>query len=84
MEITITQSDSEVISRPHVNDIQNKPSGILNSEYKNVAKNNYKTLNSNTIFGKKQLAKSYLYTVNSGVEFAIKASVFMGLFLLIL
>lgn len=84
MEITITQSDSEVFSKPNINDIQNKPSGILNSEYKNVATSNYKNLNSNTIFGKKQMAKSYLYTVNSGVEFAIKASVFMGLFLLIL
>lgn len=84
MEITITQADSDVISRPHINDIQNKPSGILNSEYKNVATNNFKNLNSNSIFGKKQLAKSYLYSVNSGIEFAIKASVFIGLFLLIL
>lgn len=84
MEITITQSDSEVLSKPHINDIQNKPSGILNSEYKNIATNNFKNLNSNTIFGKKQLVKSYLYSVNSGIEFAIKASVFMGLFLLIL
>ena len=78
MDIIATHQNTEVFSPTKT--INNKPCGILNSEYKAITKNNFENLNSNTIYGKKQLAKSYLYNVNSGIEFAIRVSAFLVLF----
>ncbi|WP_223032854.1 hypothetical protein [Hanstruepera marina] len=80
MNTITTHQESEAFLLCKTKTILNKPSGILISNYKMVAARNYDNLDSNSIFGKKQLAKGYLFNTNSGVEFAIRVSVFLGLF----
>ncbi|WP_250433065.1 hypothetical protein [Hanstruepera flava] len=80
MNTITTQQEPESLLLDETKTILDKPSGILISNYKMAAVHNYDNLDSNSIFGKKQLAKSYLFNTNSGVEFAIRVSAFLGLF----
>jgi K+-transporting ATPase c subunit len=50
--------------------------GILNSNYKQVAKSNFFHSRQDSIFGQKQLIKSRLYNYSSAIDAALKLSVF--------
>jgi hypothetical protein len=83
MEILVSHHKSEVLSTLQKKNIHNKYLGILNSEYKSANKENLENLEFDTIFGNKQLVKSRLYQLNSGVEFVLRVAVFLTIFGLI-
>jgi hypothetical protein len=80
MDILVSHHKSEVLTTLQKKNIHNKYLGILNSEYKSAIK---KDLEFNTIYGNKQLVKSRLYQLNSGVEFLLRVAVFLAIFTLL-
>jgi hypothetical protein len=83
MDILVSHHESEVLTILEKKNIHNKYLGILNSEYKAVTKQNIQNLEFGTIYGNKQLVKSRLYKLNSGVEFGLRVAVFLAIFSLI-
>jgi hypothetical protein len=76
MELTITQ---ELEPLP-IRSLESKfelPVGLLNSNYKKVAKCNLNNHNSTSIFGVKQRVKSRQYQFTSSIETLLKVSVFV-------
>ena len=80
MDISLSHQESEISDLNLEENMHYKPLGFLNSEFKSVASKNFKNLNSNSIFGKKQIIKNRLDQVNSGFEFALRAVVFIIIF----
>ncbi len=64
-------------------DLINKPSGFLNSQYKDVVKASYKNQKTTSIFGIKQRVKSRRYTTSCVAETTLKLSLFLIIVLLI-
>ena len=54
-----------------------RPEGFLNSNYKSVVNYNLKHANSKSIFSIKQRIKGRRYQITSGIETALKLSVFI-------
>lgn len=52
-------------------------SGLLNSNYKSVVKQNFKDLKNNSIFSLKQRLKSNELQKSSSIETALKVALFM-------
>ena len=76
MELTITQDLKPLPIRNLKSKIE-LPVGLLNSNYKKVAKCNLNNHNSTLIFGIKQHVKSRQYQFTSGIETLLKVSVFL-------
>jgi len=86
MEITFTQTAELGSTRtaPESYSLQTRPEGILNSNYKNIAKSNFNNVQSNSIFGIRQAIKSRQYQFTPSVDTILKLSVFAIVFGLIL
>lgn len=80
MDILLSQSETESFPIKHKENIHNSHSGILTSEYKSAGVNNLNSSKQNTVYSSKQLAKSRMYQVNSGVEFVLRVAVFLTIF----
>ena len=83
MDILVSQHESKVFTTPEKENVHNKPLGILTSEFKSVANQNSENLEINSIYSNKQMVKSRLYQLNSGVEFVLRVAVFLAIFSLI-
>ncbi|ULC60431.1 hypothetical protein MBM09_05445 [Flaviramulus sp. BrNp1-15] len=83
MELVLTTQDLQPLPEPIVLEKYIKPEGILNSNYKVIAKENLKNTTSKSIFAIKQRIKSRQYQITSGIETALKVSVFALIFLII-
>ena len=64
-------------------DLINKPSGFLTSNYKRVVKASYKTKKVTSIFGIKQRIKNRSYITSCVAETILKLSLFLVIILLI-
>lgn len=84
MELVITSVDLEPLPKPKQEVIHNKPLGLLTSNYKEIAKQNLKASNANTIFGVKQRVKSSQYQSYCHTEAILKLSIFLILLSLVL
>lgn len=77
MELVLTNTDSEPLpERKSVNVISN-PEGILNSNYKQIVKNNFKNKSSQSIFGIRQRIKNRRFLSTPGIDVILKVSVFV-------
>ena len=83
MELVLSTKNFESLSNQK-EDLVNKPSGFLNSQYKNVVKHSYKNQKATSIFGIKLRVKSRSYVVNCVAETTLKLSLFLTVMLLIL
>lgn len=76
MELTITQ-ELEPLPIRNLKSKFELPVGLLNSNYKKVAKCNLSSHNSTSIFGIKQRIKSRQYQFTSSIDTLLKVSVFV-------
>jgi len=76
MELVITQELEPLPIRSLENEFE-APEGLLNSNYKKVAKCNLSNFNSTSIFGIKRRIKSRQYQFTSSIETLLKVSVFV-------
>ena len=81
MELVLTHQEIEPLPIITVNNIHNKPMGLLTSEYKAVAKSKYSKLNRQSLFGIRQAVKSRFYNSHCVAEVTIKISLFLIIFL---
>ncbi|MCF7560968.1 hypothetical protein L3X39_10005 [Sabulilitoribacter multivorans] len=82
MELVLTKEDLEPLPKQK-EDLISEPSGFLNSYYKNIVSENYKKLNTTSIFAFKQRIKRKCYTRNCMAETTLKLSIFLVAILLI-
>ncbi|MEY8847843.1 hypothetical protein AB9K26_03455 [Psychroserpens sp. XS_ASV72] len=76
MELSITR-DLEPLPIRNLEHNFVRPEGLLNSNYKSIAKCNLKHSKSNSIFGIKQRLKSKQYNYTSSIDTLLKVSVFV-------
>ncbi len=75
MELVLNSSKLEVV--PQQEEDLSKPLGFLNSQYKTVVKDSLKDTSKKSIFGLRRRIKNSRYTFVSGMEVALKLSVFL-------
>lgn len=80
MELLVTTEDLEPLPSQEIS-VHNKPMGLLTSSYKNVVSSNYKNLNHQSLFGKRQAIKNCFYNSNCAAEVTLKVSLFLIVFL---
>lgn len=84
MELIITNTKSQSLSKPKTFEKESHYEGILNSNYKQVVNQNLKSASPNTVFGIKQRVKSLQFiTTCTATETLLKLSVFTVAILLI-
>jgi hypothetical protein len=83
MELVLTTQDLESLPEPRVFVKLPRPEGLLNSNYKNLVKNNFKNTTSNSLFSIKQRLRSRQYQFTSSIGTALKVSLFFIAILLI-
>ena len=83
MELVLTREDLESLPEPRVFEKQLKPAGLLNSNFKSIAKHNLSNPNSQSIFGIRQRIKSSQYQFTSSIATVLKVSVFATIILTI-
>ena len=83
MELVLKAKELKSVSKPRVIEKQNRPEGILNSNYQKVVASNYNNITTDSIFGVKQYVKSRLYQSELSVDALLKVSVFVITFLLV-
>ena len=77
MELVLSATDLDPL--PERKSVSNviQPEGILNSNYKQVVKENFKSNSSQSIFGIRQRIKSRRYQFTPGIDVILKVSVFV-------
>ncbi len=75
MELVLNSSKLEVV--PQQEEDLSKPLGFLNSQYKTVVKDSLKDTSKKSIFGLRRRIKNSRYSFVSGMEVALKLSVFL-------
>jgi len=50
--------------------------GLLNSNFKQISRNNYKNFNSSSVFGRRQLIKRRQFQLTTSVETVLKVALF--------
>ena len=84
MELIITNTTSQSLSKRRIIEKESQPEGILNSNYKQIVNQNLKSASPNTVFGIKQRVKSLQFqTTSSATETLLKLSVFTVAILMI-
>lgn len=84
MELIITNTKSQSLSKRRIIEKESQPEGILTSNYKQIVNQNLKSASPNTVFGVKQRVKSLQFQATSNaVETLLKLSVFTVAILLI-
>jgi len=84
MELIITNTTSQSLSKRRIIEKETQPDGILNSSYKQIVNQNLKSASPNTVFGIKQRVKSLQFqTTSTAVETLLKLSIFTVAILLI-
>ena len=76
MELILTTEDLELLPEPRVFTKLPRPEGILNSNYKSIAKQNLNNTNLQSIFGIRQRVKSRQYQFTSSISTVLKVSLF--------
>lgn len=75
MKLVLNSSKLEVV--PQQEEDLSKPLGFLNSQYKTVVKDSLKDTSKKSIFGLRRRIKNSRYSFVSGMEVALKLSVFL-------
>jgi len=84
MELIITNTKSQSLSKRRIIEKESQPEGILNSNYKQIVNQNLKSASPNTVFGIKQRVKSLQFqTTSTAAETLLKLSIFTVAFLMI-
>ena len=84
MELIITNTKSQSLSKRRIIEKESQPEGILNSNYKQIVNQNLKSASPNTVFGIKQRVKSLQFqTTSTASETLLKLSVFTVAILII-
>jgi hypothetical protein len=84
MELIITNTKSQSLSKRRIIEKESQPEGILNSNYKQIVNQNLKSASPNTVFGIKQRVKSLQFqTTSTAAETLLKLSVFTVAILII-
>ncbi|GAA3609555.1 hypothetical protein Q4Q39_17065 [Flavivirga amylovorans] len=83
MELLLTEQDLEPLPEPKNFIAHTKPEGILNSNYKKLARKNLGHITSQSLFGIKQRLKYSKYRFTSATETLLKVSVFTGIIITI-
>ena len=65
MELIITNTKSQSLSKRRIIEKESQPEGILNSNYKQIVNQNLKSASPNTVFGIKQRLKSLQFQTTS-------------------
>lgn len=81
MELVFTVEDLE--PEPKVFEKQVKPEGLLNSNYKKLAKKNLNNTSSQSLFGMRQRLKRCQYQFTSSIETILKVAAFAVIFIAI-
>ena len=81
MELVLKVEDLE--PEPRVIEKFIKPEGLLNSNYKNLAKKNLNNTTSQSLFGMRQRLKRCQYQFTSSIETILKVSAFAVVFIAI-
>ncbi len=76
MELVLTTQDLEPLPKQELVTVNLENAGLLNSNYKRISRNNYSNINSQSVFGVKQLVKSRKYRFTSSIETVLKVSLF--------
>lgn len=77
MELIITNTKSQSLSKRRIIEKESQPEGILNSNYKQIVNQNLKSASPNTVFGIKQRVKSLQFqTTSTAAETLLKLSIF--------
>ena len=82
MELVLSSKNFERLSKQK-EDLINKPSGFLTSQYKRSVKASYKTKKSTSIFGIRQRMKIRNFATSRVAETTLKLSLFLTIILLI-
>ena len=77
MELVLSSQELEPSPTPRLETEFIRPEGLLNSNYKSVAKCNLHHTRSTSIFGIKQRVKSRRYQFTSSIDTLLKLSVFV-------
>ena len=77
MELVLTTQELEPLPKRRLEVAPVRPEGLLNSNYKNIVRCNFRSNNSNSIFGIKQRVKSRQYQSTSSIDTILKLSVFL-------
>ena len=83
MKLVIASQDLEPLPKQN-EDFVNKPLGFLTSNYKQIVKSNFNTINSHSIFGIRQRIKSRQYVANYSIETILKVTLFLIIFLAVI
>ena len=84
MELIITNTKSQSLSKRRIIEKESQPEGILNSNYKQIVNQNLKSASPNTVFGIKQRVKSLQFqTTSTAAETLLKLSIFTVAILMI-
>jgi len=75
MKTVITTQDLEPLPMSG-NDFVNQPSGLLNSNYKQLVKRNFKRMSSRSVFGIRQRMKSRQFNTCCSIETILKVGLF--------
>lgn len=84
MELIITNTKSQSLSKPRTFEKESQPQGLLTSSYKQIVNQNLKSAAPNTVFGIKQRVRSLQFqTTSTAAETLLKLSVFTVAILII-
>jgi hypothetical protein len=83
MELVLTSLDIDPLPKPRKEAYDSLPEGILNSNYQSIVRNNFKNLNSHSVFSVKQRIKSNRFHSVNIIETIVKVSVFILLLILV-
>ena len=84
MELVVSKYDFQTGVKPKEIEDYIKPEGLLNSNYKNIVKENYVYIEQDTVFGIRQRIKSFQYANTTSISIILKISVFILGYLLII
>lgn len=77
MELVLTTQDLDPLPRHEEGTFNLENNGLLNSNFKQVSRNNFNNFNSNSVFGRRQLVKRNKFIHTTSVETIIKVSLFV-------
>ncbi len=77
MELVLTSLDTDPLPEPRIESENSFPKGLLNSNYQNIVRSNFKKRNSRSVFSIKQRIKNGRFHSINGIETIVKVSVFL-------
>lgn len=77
MELVLTTQEFESLPEPIGFSEITKPEGILNSNYKQIVKDNYSRTTTRSLFGIRQRVKRRRYQMSPSIDTILKLSVFV-------